>query len=150
MMPKQERLPEGTVTFLFTDIEASTRLWEQHPQAMGAALARHDAILRQAIEANGGRVFKTVGDEFCAAFSTAAPALEAAAMGQRALQAEVWREVGPLQVRMAVHTGAAEARDGDYFGPALNRVSRLLEIGHGRQILLSQPAYALARDHLPE
>src|SRR4051812_42952189 len=103
MMPKTDRLPEGTITFLFTDIQASTRLWEQHPQAMGAALARHDTLLRQVIETCGGRVFKTVGDEFCAAFDTAPPALAAAAMGQRALQAEVWREVAPLQVRMAVH-----------------------------------------------
>jgi class 3 adenylate cyclase len=142
-------LPEGTVTFLFTDIEASTRLWEAHPEGMRTALARHDALLRQAIESHDGQVFKTVGDAFCAAFATAAPALAAAAAGQRALQAEGWGEAGPLRVRMALHGGVAEHRQGDYFGPALIRVALLLEIGHGGQVLLSQPTYALARDAVP-
>src|SRR5579864_8099205 len=108
-------LPTGTVTFLFTDIEGSTRLWEQHPEAMQGALARHDALLRQAIEAHGGHVFKTVGDQFCAAFATPPDALAAALTAQQALGAEPWGEGGPLRVRMALHTGAAEQRDGDYF-----------------------------------
>jgi predicted ATPase/class 3 adenylate cyclase len=143
-------LPTGTVTFLFTDIEGSTRLWEQHPEAMRAALARHDALLRHAIGTYGGRVFKSMGDAFCAAFATAPEALVAALSGQRALQAEAWNETGPLQVRMALHTGAAEERDGDYFGPPLNRVARLLEAGRGGQILLSLATQELARDRLPE
>src|SRR5713226_2074102 len=93
--------PIGTVTFLFTDIEGSTRLWEQHPEAMPLALARHDLLLRTAIEAHGGHVFKTVGDQFCAAFATAPRALAAAIAAEQALQAEPWREIGPLRVRMA-------------------------------------------------
>src|SRR5918912_4076493 len=113
--------PSSTVTFLFTDIEGSTRRWEHHPEAMKAAVERHDAILRQAIEANGGYVFRTEGDGFRAAFSTASRALQAAVDAQLALYAEPWSaEIGPLRVRMALHTGEAEVRDGDYVGPALN------------------------------
>jgi predicted ATPase/class 3 adenylate cyclase len=143
-------LPIGTLTFLFTDIVGSTRLWEQHPRPMQAALARHDAIVRQAVVSNGGHVFKTVGDQFCAAFAIAPAALLAALAAQQALRAEPWGEVGAVRVRMALHTGAVEERDEDYFGPPLNRIARLLEIGHGGQILLSQPTYDLTRDHLPE
>ncbi len=125
-------LPSGTVTFLFTDIEGSTARWEQQPQAMQAALARHDAILRQAIEGHGGVVFKTVGDAFYAAFTMAPDALAAALDAQRALHTEAWDEqLGPVRVRMALHTGSAEQRQGDYFGPPLNRVARLLAVGHG-------------------
>src|SRR5881628_1594120 len=100
-------LPTGTVTFLFTDIEGSTRLWEEHPEAMRVALARHDAFLRHAIETHGGHVFKTVGDAFCAAFATAPHALAAALMAQQALCSEPWGEVHAVRVRMALHTGAA-------------------------------------------
>src|ERR671921_462791 len=142
--------PTGTITFLFTDIEGSTRMWEKSPEKMRAALAHHDAVLRSAIEAHGGHVFKTVGDAFCAAFSTAPEALEAALYAQRALLVnEGWGEVGPLLVRMVLHTGSAEERDGDYFGPPLNRVARLLSAGHGDQTLLSLPAQELVRDQLP-
>src|SRR5437773_4998314 len=109
-------IPTGTVTFLFTDIEGSTRMWEAHPRAMQAAIARHDALLREAIETNGGYVFKTVGDAFCAAFLTAPEALQAAIEAQRALTAAIWNGTGPIKVRMALHTGAAEVRDNDYFG----------------------------------
>ncbi len=109
--------PTGTVTFLFTDIEGSTRMWERDAQAMQSALVRHDEILRQAIEDHGGYVFKTVGDAFCAAFSTAPEALKAALSAQRALFAQEVGETGPLRVRMALHTGAVEERGGDYFGP---------------------------------
>src|SRR5881397_1934189 len=101
-------LPSGTVTFLFTDIEGSTRLWEQHPEAMEAALARHDALLRTAIEAHGGQIFKTVGDQFCAAFASAPAALAASLAAQQALQAEPWEQTGPLRVRMALYSGAAQ------------------------------------------
>src|SRR5437867_7401587 len=142
--------PRCTITFLFTDIEGSTKLWEQHPEAMREALARHDALLRQAIEANGGYVFKTVGDAFCAAFPTALDALAAALAAHRDLQAEPWAETGPLKIRVGLHTGMAQERHGDYFGQALNRVARLQAAGHGLQTLLSLPTYELVRDHLPQ
>src|SRR5215212_1535920 len=98
-------LPSGTVTFLFTDIAGSTTRWEHQPQAMERALARHDDLLRQAIEAYGGHVLKTVGDAFQAAFTTAPAALEAALAAQRALAAEPWGAIGPILVRMALHVG---------------------------------------------
>src|SRR5262245_15105508 len=147
-------LPTGTVTFLFTDIEGSTQLWEQHPDAMRLALARHDACLNAAIESNGGHVFKTVGDAFCAAFATASDALDAAITAQQNLRALQPSAVATaaglaLKVRIALHTGAAEARGGDYFGPALNRVARLLAIAHGGQVLLSGATQELVQDELP-
>jgi predicted ATPase/class 3 adenylate cyclase/Tfp pilus assembly protein PilF len=141
--------PTGTVTFLFTDIEGSTRMWERSPQAMQAALARHDELLRRAIEEHGGYVFKTVGDAFCCAFPTAPDALEAALDTQRLLLKERWGKSGPLRVRMALHMGAAEERDGDYFGPPVNRVARLLSAAHGGQVLLSLPTHEMVRDQLP-
>lgn len=141
--------PTGTVTFLFTDIEGSTKLWEAYPEAMRQALARHDILLRQAIEDNNGYVFKTIGDAFCAAFATAPDALNAALAAQIALAAEVWPQTLILRVRMTLHTGAAELRDNDYFGQPLNRVARLLGAGHGGQTLLSDVAHDLTRDTLP-
>ena len=140
--------PTGTLTFLFTDIEGSTKLWERHPAAMQTALARHDEILRGATEQHGGYVFKTVGDAFCCAFPTAPDALEAALDAQRLLLKERWAE-GPLRVRMALHTGAAEERGWDYFGPPVNRVARLLSAGHGGQVLLSAVTHEMVRDRLP-
>ncbi len=142
-------VPTGTVTFLFTDIEGSTRLWEQQPDEMSVALARHDALLRQIIETHEGYVFKTIGDAFCAAFSTAPQALAAALAAQRALFAEPWQQILSLRVRMALHTGAAEHRDNDYFGQPLNRVARLMGIGHGGQVLVSAGTQELTRDTLP-
>ena len=142
-------LPTGTVTFLFTDIEGSTRLWEDHPEAMGAMLGRHDALLRAAIRSHRGQVFKTVGDAFHAAFPTASGALSAAVDAQRALDAEPWTVPEGLRVRMALHTGVAEQRGEDYFGPALNRTARLLSVGHGGQILLFGTTYELVQDTLP-
>src|SRR3712207_5734721 len=139
----------GTLTFLFTDIEGSTKMWESHPQAMQGALSRHDVILRKATQEHGGYVFKTVGDAFCCAFTTASDALEAALVAQRTLLSSEWQETGPLRVRMALHMGVAEERDGDYFGPPLNRVARLLSAAHGSQVLLSLPAQELVRDQLP-
>lgn len=129
--------PTGTVTFLFTDIEGSTRRWESHRPEMMAALARHDALLEAAIESHGGAVFKKVGDEFCAVFNRATDAVNAAVDAQRVFQQEDFRGVGGLAVRMAVHTGEAEERDGDYFGPPLNRLARMLKLAHGEQIILS-------------
>ena len=142
-------LPSGTVTFLFTDVEGSTRLWATEHDAMKVALARHDALLRECFEAHGGHVFKTVGDAFCAAFATAVNALEAALAAQRALGAERWPDRAAIHARIALHTGAAETRDGDYFGPPLNHVARLLAIGHGGQTLVSEITRDLSRDRLP-
>jgi TolB-like protein/class 3 adenylate cyclase/tetratricopeptide (TPR) repeat protein len=142
-------LPTGTVTLLFTDIEGSTRLWEAHSAAMRTALARHDALLRHCINDHDGHVFKTGGDAFCAAFHTASDALAAALDAQRALHREPWPEAAKLRVRMALHSGAVEVRDGDYFGAPLNRVARLLAAGHGGQTLLSESTHDLCRDHLP-
>jgi WD40 repeat protein/class 3 adenylate cyclase len=129
-------LPTGEVTFVFTDIEGSTKLWEQQPEAMRAALAEHDALLRAAIEGHGGHVFKTVGDSFFAVFGQARNAVQAAIDAQCALQ----KHLPQVRVRMALHSGTAEVREGDYFGPALNRVARILTAGHGGQILLSKAA----------
>ena len=129
--------PTGTVTFLFTDIEGSTRLWEDHREAMRSALERHDALLRDTIATHGGYVFTTAGDAFSAAFSDPVSALGAAVAAQQRIGKEDWNDVGDLRVRMALHTGVAHERDGDYFGPALNRVARMLSAGHGGQILMS-------------
>ena len=141
--------PTGTVTFLFTDIEGSTRRWEQQPDAMRDAVARHETLLRQAIEGHRGYVFKTVGDAFCAAFPTAPEALAAAIAAQRALRDEAWDSAGPLQVRMGLHTGVTDEREGDYFGPPVNRVALIEAAGHGGQVLLSQVTYELVRDDPP-
>ncbi|MGC4043181.1 MAG: tetratricopeptide repeat protein [Armatimonas sp.] len=143
-------LPAGTVTFLFTDIEGSTKLWEAYPEEMRVALARHDALMRHAIEIHKGHVFKTVGDAFCAAFPTAPEALTAALKAQQALVQEVWPTPVTIKVRMALHTGAVESRDNDYFGQPLNRVARLLSTGYGGQSLLSRVTYDLVRDFLPQ
>jgi len=159
----------GTVTFLFTDIEGSTRLWEEAPEAMRSALVQHDDLLRAAIESFDGHVFKTVGDAFCAAFDDPCRAVEAVLACQQwlpalALETEGQRDgetegMGttapslrrsiPLKVRMALHTGPAEARDGDYFGPALNRLARLLAAAHGGQILVSGATAGLLDAGLP-
>ena len=141
-------LATGTVTFLFTDLEGSTRLWEEHPEAMKRALARHDEILRDAVETPGGVVVKTTGDGLLAAFESAEGALLAAAAGQVALAAERWERTGPLRVRMGIHTGTGELRDGDYFGPALNRAARVTAVAHGGQVLVSLATEELVRDSL--
>src|ERR1017187_3420759 len=143
-------LPSGTVTFLFTDIEGSTKLWELHREAMARALARHDVLMRQTIGAHGGHVFKAMGDAFCAVFPKAKSAVECALQAQRVLGTEPWGEVGRIKVRMALHTGEAEERDGDYFGSPLNRSARLLSAGYGQQVLLSQATASLVRDALPD
>ncbi|HMF27284.1 MAG TPA: adenylate/guanylate cyclase domain-containing protein [Candidatus Cybelea sp.] len=135
--------PTGTVTFLFSDIEGSTQRWERDREAMAHALERHDALMRESIESHGGYVFKVVGDSFYAAFATAPDAVAAAVRAQRALAATDFSSVEGLRVRMALHTGDAEHRGDDYFGPTVNRVARLLAIGHGGQVLLSDAAAAL-------
>ena len=143
-------LPTGTVTFLFTDIEGSSRLWENHGDAMAVALARHDTLLRESFGAHGGHIFKTIGDAFCVAFPIAINALEAAIVAERLLRDEAWQDIEDIKVRIGIHTGSAESRDSDYFGPVLNRVSRLLAAAHGGQILLTLATEELVRDHLPE
>ena len=149
-------LPTGTVTFLFTDIEGSTRLWQQHPGPMKDALVHHHALLQQAIELNDGYVFQIVGDAFCAAFAAAPKAVAAALAAQRALIGEAWRETGPIRVRMAVHTGSAELRAGDHksgeyvSGLTLSHTARLLSAAHGRQILVSSATHELVRHDLPD
>ena len=141
-------LPTGTVTFLFTDLVGSTRLWEQYPTEMRGALARHDEIVRSSIEAHGGYVFATGGDGFAAAFAGAGSAVDAAISAQRGLGAEAWPAEMVLSARMGLHSGEAEERDGDYFGPTLNRVGRLHAVGHGGQILVSETTERLVRDHV--
>jgi len=131
------RFPSGTVTLLFTDIQGSTRLWEAEPEQMATALRRHDEILRTAIEDTDGYVFKTVGDAFCAAFATAPAAAEAVVAAQRELGAQAWPTSRPITVRMGLHTGVCEERDGDYFGPVVNRAARLEAVAHGGQVLVS-------------
>ena len=144
-------IPVGTVTFLFTDLEGSTRSWEQQGPAMSKALARHDAIVRTACSGNNGYVFKTLGDAFCVAFGAAHDALAAAIDLQLGLLAEDWQAMGmatPLSLRLALHTGPVETREGDYFGPTLNRTSRLLATAHGGQSLLSEATAVMVREHL--
>jgi TolB-like protein/class 3 adenylate cyclase/Tfp pilus assembly protein PilF len=142
-------LPVGTITFLFTDIADSTRLWEVEREAMRVSLKRHDTLVRECIRAHRGHVVKTTGDGFHAAFASAPDAVEAALAAQRALLAEPWPEATPIRVRMALHTGAAELRDGDYYGPAVNRAARLAALGHGGQTLLSEITHDLCRDQAP-
>ncbi len=143
-------LPTGLVTFLFTDIEGSTRLWERYPEAMPAALERHDSIMSKSIGDHAGVVFRTVGDAFCAAFSAALPAVCAALEAQRALHAGPWGAIGAMRVRMALHSSQVDLRDDGYVGPPLNRVARLLAAGHGGQTLLSLATTELVRDYLPD
>ena len=144
-------LPTGTITFLFTDIESSTQIWERHPQAMRAALARHDALLEEAVSAHGGRVIKHTGDGAYAVFARAADALTAAVEFQAALLAAPWADLAPdrLVARAGVHSGEAELREGDYHGMALNRAARIMSSGHGGQILLSAVTASICEGRLP-
>ena len=133
-------LPTGTVTFLFTDVEGSTRRWEGDPRTMGALLAEHDEVLRSVIGSHGGYVFSTAGDGVAAAFADPLEAVAAAMEAQRTL---------PLPVRMGVHTGTSEERVGNYFGRTLNRAARIMSAGHGGQILVSDVTAALVGDGVP-
>jgi len=143
-------LPSGTITFLFTDIEGSTKLWEQFPDEMRNAIPVQETILREEVARHGGHVFKTVGDGVYAVFGDTPSAVSAARAAQQRLVATSWDVPGGLRVRMALHTGTAQLQDGDYLGPALNRVARILSAGHGGQILVSEPARALVERDLPE
>ena len=142
--------PTGTVTLLFTDVEGSTRLWERDERAMDVAMRRHNEILRDAIRVHGGHVFKTVGDEFCVAYSTARSAIESAVAAQLALGEAEWPTDRPVRVRMGLHTGACHEVEGDYFGPTVNRVARLMSAGHGGQVLVSDLTAALLGRSLPD
>ncbi len=145
-------LPTGTVTFLFTDIQGSTPLWEYEPEKMAEALQMHNQVLRQTIAANGGVIFKTVGDAFQAAFATAPQALRAAIEGQRSLQSASWNDLGPLQVRMGLHTGEAELDPGgDEYAVShtKNRVARIMSVAYGGQILVSAETCELINHQLP-
>lgn len=147
--PPPSGRPSGTVTFLFSDIEGSTPRWERDRAAMQEAVRRHDAVMNDVIADHFGYTFKTVGDEFCAAFARPEDAIAAAATAQERLAQEDFSKVDGLRVRMAAHTGTADERSGDYFGPTLNRVARLLAIGHGGQVLVSGATADLLRGVLP-
>jgi predicted ATPase/class 3 adenylate cyclase len=145
-------LPSGTVTFLLTDIQGSTALWERDPGAMERAMVRHDALVTTNVEGRGGSIIRTKGegDSAFAVFARASDALAAALDIQRALQAEPWPTDAPLRVRIALHTGEADLRDGDYYGSAVNRCARLRGLAYGGQVLLSQATHDLVRDALPD
>jgi predicted ATPase/class 3 adenylate cyclase/Tfp pilus assembly protein PilF len=148
-MPK---LPTGTVTFLFTDIEGSTRLWEQHPEAMRGALARHDALAVSLADRHAGVLVRSrgEGDSLFLVFARASDAVAAACAFQQALVSETWPPPVSLRVRMALHTGEADLRDGGYYGSEVNRCARLRAVAHGGQVLLSRTTFDLVRDVLPE
>lgn len=148
-MARLSRTPTGIVTFLFTDIEGSTRMWDEVPDAMTGAMARHDEILDATIDRHSGFVFKHTGDGICAAFQSPTDALAAAVAVQDAFRAEVFESIGHILVRVALHTGEAEELHGDYRGPALNRVARLLDVAVGGDILLSEAAEENVRATLP-
>ena len=142
-------LPSGTVTFLFTDVEGSTRLLERHPETYRGAVARHHTILCEAVEQSHGSVFETVGDAVYAAFASPRDAVAAALRAQHDLHGASWGEVGPLRVRMGLHTGEVERQGDHYFGAALYRCARLTNAAHGGQVLLSLATAELVREALP-
>jgi predicted ATPase len=140
----------GTLTFLFTDLEGSTRLWERFPQAMKRALERHDTILQNAVTGSNGQVVKATGDGLMAIFASPADGVSACLAAQRGLLDEPWQATGALRVRMGLHSGQAQVRAEDYFGPAVIRAARIMAVGHGGQILLSAATAALVMDQLPD
>jgi len=141
--------PSGTVTFLFTDVEGSTRLLERHPDVYRSAIAWHHTILCEAVEQNRGSVFETVGDAVYAAFASPGDAVAAALRAQHELHAASWGEIGSLKVRMGLHTGEVERQGDHYFGAALYRCGRLTDAAHGGQVLLSSATAELVREALP-
>ena len=144
-------LPQGTVTFLFTDLEGSTRRWETHPEQMREALARHNAIVQEAVGAHGGTVFSTMGDGMAAVFASAREAVRAVLAAQQGLGAEQWgEEVGPLTARMGLWTDEGVLGGEAYQNQPLNRCARLMAAGHGGQVLVSGATELLVRDDLPD
>ena len=143
------QMPSGTVTFLFTDVQGSTRLLERHPEAYRSAITLHHTILGEAVEQNHGSVFETVGDAVYAAFASAGNAVGAALRAQYDLQGASWGDLGSLRVRMGLHTGEVERQGDHYFGAALYRCGRLMDAAHGGQVLLSSATAELVREALP-
>ncbi len=148
-MARLSTRPTGTVTFLFTDIEGSTRMWDEEPDAMTGALARHDEIMQSVVERHSGFIFKHTGDGVCAVFQNPTDALEAGLAVQASFRTEAFESIGRMAVRVAIHTGESEEQHGDYRGPALNRVSRLLDVAVGGDILLTDAAEEMIRATLP-
>jgi len=144
-------LPEGVVTFLLTDIEGSTPLWETHTSAMSVALARHEALVTEVVASHGGRLIKSrgEGDSTLSVFVRATDAVAAALALQQVLAGELWPEGIALPTRAALHSGEAELRDGDYYGQTLNRAARLRALAEGGHVLLSQGTTELVTDQLP-
>ena len=144
-------LPSGTITFLLTDIEGSTALWEASPEAMHLAVARHDALLTEQVEQHGGVVVRNrgEGDSFFTVFQRATDAVAAARGVQQALHAEAWQVDPPIRVRIGLYTGEAELREGNYYGAVVNRCARLRDRAYGGQVLVSQTTYDLIRDDPP-
>lgn len=138
-----------TLTYWFSDLEGSTRLWEEHPIGMQAALARHDEVLHDAVIKNGGRVVKSTGDGLMAVFGLPLDAVSAAVAAQHALHAETWTETGPLRVRMGIHLGPSQPRAGDYYGTPVNRAARIMSAAHGGQVLVSDVVASACRGRLP-
>jgi class 3 adenylate cyclase len=138
--------PSGTVSFLFTDIEGSTSLWERDADGMRRALARHDEIVHGSVAAHAGYVFATGGDGFGVAFGSPEEAVAAALAAQHGLVGEAWPSGLDLRVRMGVHTGVAHERGGDYFGPTLNRAARLMSAAHRGQLVVSAAVAELTLD----
>ena len=151
MPPGQGDMPTlSTLVFLFTDLESSTRLWERHPDAMKEAMARHDAILREAIDDHDGTVVKVTGDGLLAVFTEPTDATATALQAQLGFEDEAWEETGPLRVRIGMHVGEGQYRAGDYYGPAVNRAARVMSAGHGGQVLVSGPVAVSVEDRLPD
>jgi class 3 adenylate cyclase len=149
--PRPDALPTGLVTFLFTDVEGSTRAWAHYPEAVRTALARHDALIEQLVEQHRGQVVRPrgEGDSRFAVFGRASDAVAGACAIQRAFVREAWPTPVPLRIRVALHTGEADLRAGDYYGSAVNRCARLRAIAHGGQLVLSGITADLVREGLP-
>ncbi len=143
-------VPSGTVTFLFTDLEGSTALWDREPVAMEAALERHDELIRGVIALHGGHVFATGGDGFCVAFSRARAGVITALELQRAIKSEAWPTAAPLKVRIGLHSGEVTERDGNYFGASVNRAARLMSLARGGEVFLSLATAQLVRETLDQ
>lgn len=143
------RHPTGKITFLFTDIEGSTPLWEHYPEEMAIAFRRQETIMRETMAQHEGYAYKMIGDAFQVAFQEPLAALKAAVAAQHALTREAWGKIGTLRLRMGLHTGEVEERSDDYVGPLINRVARIMSAGHGGQILLSKTTADLVHDTLP-
>ncbi len=141
---------DESLTFLFTDVEGSTRLWEANPETMRSALERHEAIIRSAIAESGGEVVKTTGDGLMAVFAVPVGAVTAAVAAQHGLFAQTWPDGCAIRVRMGIHTGEVESRGGDFFGPAVNRTARIMSAGHGGQVLLSEATAGFVEGRLPD